>query len=322
MNPADPLVHLREGRMLYMEGAKNETDERAFDAAYSKALTELQEAYKLQKEAGVYKTDPVIERPEVVLLQLHTVANKLERARDEIAKIAADEKKLQDSDPKEAGRIFTQISTWYLRQGEFEDARKYASKATALDRDSPALKALSAMLGYYANDPKAEEDFAKMYAESPGDFFSSNYLALILGESKDEAKRNRAVQLAEMNARLNSKSPEALATLGWCYYNVGRFQEALKVMEVFTQGAQISPDTAFYFAKVLFAANRFATRDVFNLLDSAINAKGPFKHRHDAEQWMKGLRGESTTPADGNPAGTPPAAVEKKPEEPKKVVAP
>jgi hypothetical protein len=318
----DPLVHLREGRILYLEAVKPDQDEKAFDAAYNNALAEFQEAYRLQKaakEQGLYKHDPVVERPELVMLQLHTAANKFERAREELKKLAADEKNIESNDPKEAGRVFTQVSIWHLRQGEFEQAQKYATKATALDKESPALKALSAMLGYYANDPKAEEDFAKMNADAPGDFFSSNYLALILAESPDEAKRGRAVQLAEMNARLYPQSAEALSTLGWCYYNVGRYQEALKVMGVFTQGAQISPDTAYYFAKVLLAANKFATRDVFNLLESAIAAKGPFKHRREAENWMRGLRGEApldprpatsavSTPAVGLPTNTPSAA--------------
>jgi tetratricopeptide (TPR) repeat protein len=287
-------------------------DEGKFDAVYNRAPAEFQEAYRLQKEAkdkGQYKNDAIVERPELIMLQLHTAANKLGRAREELKRIQADEQNIQSSDPKEAGRIFTQVSIWHLRQGEFEQARTYATKATTLDKESPALKALSAMLGYYSNDPQAEIDFTKMHADSPGDFFSSNYLALILAESSDETKRGRAVQLAEMNARLNPQSAEALSTLGWCYYNVGRFQEALKVMGVFTQGAQISPDTAYYFAKVLLAANKFATRDVFNLLESAIQAKGPFKHRREAENWMRGLRGDA--PLEPKPStsviSTPPA---------------
>jgi tetratricopeptide (TPR) repeat protein len=314
MNDQDPLVHLRKGRILYLEGVKPDEDDKKFDAPYNNALTELQEAYRLQKEAkekGLYKNDPVIERPELVLLQLHTAANKFDRAREELKKLDADEKNIETNDPKEAGRIFTQVSIWHLRQGEFDEARTYATKATALDKESPALKALSAMLGYYSNDPKAEEDFAKMHVDAPSDFFSSNYLALILSESPDQSKRGRAVQLAEMNARLYPQSAEALSTLGWCYYNVGRYQEALKVMGVFTQGAQISPDTAYYFAKVLMSANNGATRDIINLLDSAIAAKGPFKHRRAAEQWRGALRGDVpfdpkpttsalSTPAAGN----------------------
>lgn len=307
MNPEDPLVHLRLGRILYLEGVKPDGDDKAFETHYKNALAEFQEAYRLQKEKGIYKNDPIIERPEVVMLQLHTAANKLDRSRDEIKKIDAEEQNIRTQDSKEAGRIFTQISIWHLRQGEFDEARKYADKATSLDKESTALKALTAMLGYYANDPQAEADFAKMHADSPGDFFASNYLALIQSNSGDEAKKNRAVQLAEMNARLYPQSAEALSTLGWCYFNVGRYQEALKVMGAFTSGAQISPDTAYYFAKVLMATQRFATRDVFNLLESAIAAKGPFKHRREAENWLKTLQGGdlgggTTPPATATPA--------------------
>lgn len=295
MNPEDPLVHFRKGRLYYLQGVAS-NDDKTFENSYTEAKKEFKDAYTMQKKAGVYKNDPAMERPEVMLLQLHTLANKLERSRDEIKLIEGDEAAIKSDDAKEASRIFTQISTWYLRQGEFEEARKYATKATELDKESDALKALSAMLGYYSNDPKAEDDFSKMHSNTPGDFFASNYLALILSESQDEAKKNRAVQLAELNARLYQQSAEALSTLGWCYFNAGRFQDALKVMGVFTQGAQISPDTAYYFAKVLFSVNRKATDDVFNLLNSAISAKGPFKHRREAETWMGHLTGTDLTP--------------------------
>jgi hypothetical protein len=104
--------------------------------------------------------------------------------------------------------------------------------------------------------------------------------------------------------------------LGWCYFNVGRYQEALKVMGAFTQGAQISPDTAYYFAKVLLATQGFASRDVFNLLESAVAAKGPFKHRREAEMWLKNLRGDS---GDAKPAApvVPAAATTKEDKEEK-----
>ena len=311
MNTDDPLVHLRKGRVFYLQGVAS-NDDKTFSSLYNDAKNEFKDAYTMQKKAGVYKNDPVIERPEVMLLQLHTLANKLNLARDEIKLLEAEESQIKDADPKEASRIFTQISTWFLRQGEPDEAQKYAKKATELDKESDALKALTAMLGYYSNDPKAEDDFAKMHANSPGDFFASNYLALILCESSDDVKKGRAVQLAELNARLYPQSAEAMSTLGWCYFKVGRYQEALKVMGVFTQGAQISPDTAYYFAKVLFAINRRATDDVFNLLNSAIAAKGPFKHRREAELWMKGLSGDDsgvTPPAPGPgpaPAPVPP----------------
>lgn len=295
MNPEDPLVHFRKGRLYYLQGVAS-NDDKSFETSYAEAKKEFKDAYMMQKKAGLYKNDPAMERPEVMLLQLHTLANKLDRARDEIKLIEGEEAAIKSDDSKEASRIFTQISTWYLRQGEFEEAQKYAKKATELDKDSDALKALSAMLGYYSNDPKAEDDFSKMHANSPGDFFASNYLALILSESTEEAKRNRAVQLAELNARLYQQSAEALSTLGWCYFNAGRYQDALRVMGVFTQGAQISPDTAYYFAKVLFSINKRATDDVFNLLNSAIAAKGPFKHRGEAETWMAALTGTPVTP--------------------------
>jgi tetratricopeptide (TPR) repeat protein len=306
MNPEDPLVHFRKGRLYYLQGVAS-NDDKSFETSYAEAKKEFKDAYMMQKKAGLYKNDPAMERPEVMLLQLHTLANKLDRARDEIKLIEGEEAAIKSDDSKEASRIFTQISTWYLRQGEFEEAQKYAKKATELDKDSDALKALSAMLGYYSNDPKAEDDFSKMHANSPGDFFASNYLALILSESTEEAKRNRAVQLAELNARLYQQSAEALSTLGWCYFNAGRYQDALRVMGVFTQGAQISPDTAYYFAKVLFSINKRATDDVFNLLNSAIAAKGPFKHRGEAETWMAALTGTPVTPKkpDASPIAPP-----------------
>src|SRR5690349_23788533 len=60
-----------------------------------------------------------------------------------------------------------------------------------------------------------------------------------------------------------------------------RFPDALRAMQRYPQGAKMSPDTSYFYSKILFAANRRATDDVFNLLNSAISAKGPFKNRSE-----------------------------------------
>ena len=46
------------------------------------------------------------------------------------------------------------------------------------------------------------------------------------GPSQDKDKKNRAVQLAEINARQYPRSAAALSTLGWVYYRMGRAADA------------------------------------------------------------------------------------------------
>ncbi len=65
----------------------------------------------------------------------------------------------------------------------------------------------------------AEQVLQALTQESPGDAAVRNQLAMALAEQADDAKRRRAIELAELSVRQDPKSADALVTLGIVYYS-------------------------------------------------------------------------------------------------------
>ncbi|MGC3968272.1 MAG: hypothetical protein QM775_13145 [Pirellulales bacterium] len=164
---------------------------------------------------------------------------------------------------------------------------------------------MTAVLYYFANQyDAAEREFTLMHQESPQDMFAANYLALTLVElakksdgTKDLTKLNKAVQVAELNARLNQKSPVALATLAWVYFNADQLSQAAQIFAAFEQqpNMEISPDTAYYMARVYAALPPGQFPQAFNrareLMSGVVKTTGGFKNRKDAEKYHEAWGG-------------------------------
>jgi tetratricopeptide (TPR) repeat protein len=293
LDPNDPVATYRKARLEFMKDPTKNTET---------ARKLFEDAYKFAEDARGNKPElPSVPPAELALLELQTQTNNLDAARAEIEKIDTKFKAGEFKNPKEGSRVNSTVSQWYLGQGKFADAQKYAQAAAALDADSPAIKQLTAVLEYFANDLEAaEKSFTKLNQEAPDDMFAANYLALVLVENpkKDEAKIAKAVRIAELSARLNPKSPVALGTLGWCYYKAGRLGEAAQIFAALEQekNLQISADMAYYMAEVYGAlpVSQFPNgigraRD---LLEKVVSTKGPFKHRDDAIAQYLAFKGD------------------------------
>jgi len=276
--PDDPVATYRKARLEFMKDPKKnvETARKLFEDAYGFA----------EKARGDKPELPSVPPSELALLELQTQTNNLDGAKAEVGRIDAKIKTV--TNPKEGSRINSTVSQWYLGQGKFTEAQKYAQAASLLDADSPAIKQLTAVLQYFANDDAAEVSFTKLNQDAPDDMFAANYLALVLIEKLDETKKAKAVRLAELSARLNPKSPVALGTLGWCYFKTNRLGEAAQIFAALEQekNLQISADMAYYMAKVFGAlpTNQFPNGIARGreLLEKVVATKGAFKHRDDA----------------------------------------
>lgn len=296
LDPADPSALFRKGRLIFMkdpkDAAKINEARKLFEDAYQAAVAARTKDEEL----------PAVPPAELALLELYTANGEVEKARSEIALLDRKTTEWQ-ADPREGSRVYSTISQWYLGQGEFKQAETYAAKATELDKDSQALKQLTAVLHYFAGDLQAEAEFSRMNQEQPDDFFAANFLALTLADAKtadgnaDDVKRGKAVRIAEINARLNPRSPVALATLGWVYLNVGRVNEAAQIFGTLEQqqNLQISPDTAYFMAKTFAALPSAQFPNALgrskSLLELAVNAGGAFRYRPEAERWLTALGG-------------------------------
>jgi Flp pilus assembly protein TadD len=108
-----------------------------------------------------------------------------------------------------------------------EQAAQYAAKAATAGADVRATALFRGMAAHQLGQfVEAEKHFARLYADAPGDLRASDRLAHALAEQSAPAKRARSVQLTEINARLNPRNPEVLATLGRVYFQSERLEEA------------------------------------------------------------------------------------------------
>jgi tetratricopeptide (TPR) repeat protein len=137
---------------------------------------------------------------------------------------------------------------------QFDEAQKRAAKAYELDSNSLPAKLLLGNVALFKKDYReAEKYFEAVHLSTPESFEASNNLALALVEQKDEGKKRRALGFAQNNAQQYQKTQngtEALSTLGWVLYKMGKPEEAQRYLRSAINAGNFQPDTAYYFAVV------------------------------------------------------------------------
>ena len=257
LEPKNGTARQRLARALLMLGRDTE------------AFNELQQASK---------DDPKVDPPEVAMGRLWGLKGDAKRAEESF------EKAVQKY-PKDA-RVHRAFGGWLLDRGRVDAARVHIDAAMELEPRSRESLGLKGLLARYTKDyESAAKIFEELSREEPGNFFSSNHLALAYAELPD--KRQRAVQLAEVNVRQYPRMLEALATLGWAYFKSGRLDEADKALTASASGGQISSDTAYYLARVMKDKGRIGTAK--DLLTKALETDGPFVNRSRAKELLQEL---------------------------------
>ncbi len=179
-------------------------------------------------------------------------------------------------------------AAWLLEVDRPDEACDHVETAGRLGLESRELTLLLGQLCRARRDyEQAEQYFLQLHQESPADFQAGNLLALALVEQDDPSKRERARQLAEVNARQYPQSADALATLGWIHYRQGRKDEAFRALTAAASAGGASSQTAYFLAYLL--ADRGQIEDAERLLRTAIDAPGVFVDRVAAKQWLDDL---------------------------------
>jgi len=182
-----------------------------------KCLEKMKAAYDLDSRKDAEKR--TVPTPELVLGQLY--ADYPDPTNAKIWMMAALEKTASARVAEQVNALVT-VAQWALNYvGNLDDAKKYASKAVQLDPKSLPAKIVRGVVYLFQQDYKdAEADFAAALDLSPSNFAASNNLALALCEQKDDLKKNRALEYAQINAQRYPKMAEAASTLagssiGW-----------------------------------------------------------------------------------------------------------
>jgi len=158
------------------------------------------------------------------------------------------------------------ISLWQslgdvLRQnGDLAEARDAYTKSIAL---LPAPDIRPAWQLYYAraivehradNWPAAEADFRQALALNPNQPDALNYLGYSLVERGE--KLDEALGMIETAAKAKPDSGAIADSLGWVYYQLGRFEEAEAAMEIAVQLLPVDPILSDHFGDVLWMVDR------------------------------------------------------------------
>ena len=136
-------------------------------------------------------------------------------------------------------------------QAQREDA---ARKAIALDTTDAVAHAELATAYMDAGDAgRAESEFDKALALNPG---SADLLATYAGWASNFGEPERGVEAGERAMRLNPAMPDwAVYNVGYAYFMVGRYVDALRMLDRFSKAAY-TPTTYVYRAAAAAGAGR------------------------------------------------------------------
>jgi tetratricopeptide (TPR) repeat protein len=266
LDPDNASAHQRMGIVLFQLGKEMES------------LAEFREARKLDEKAV---------QPELALARLYDDAKK----RDTAKKLIEQAIKASPSD----AAVQLAAAQWYLGQNDLETAKQGADTALKLDARSLEAKVVRGAIARVARDYKtAEKFFNDAHVQSPGNFPASNSLALVLIESEDKDARQRAMEMAEANVAMHREnSPQqvnALTTLAWVYYKLGRREDAEKILEQISRNNALTTDGAYYVAKLL--SDRGEKERARKILQEVLDNEPMFATRPDASDLLAKLKKE------------------------------
>jgi tetratricopeptide (TPR) repeat protein len=254
--------------------------------------------FQLHKPADALKelntavsVDSNVVNPYIFMAQLYEEAGQHDDAKKSIGFAV-------QGNPKDLN-VHLLASKWALATNEMKDAQTYIDAAMKIDSKSvDAMVAggtIARMRGDLAN---AEKLLQNAVMAAPANLDASNQLALVLVESKDDAKKKRAAEIAQVNMRATTQgdqfSPEAYTTAAWVLYQLGNLADAEKIMNRVLQTQRISQDGVYYLARIL--TDKKENDKAIAILEQAIANPSPFAQREKSAELLRQLKADK--PAD------------------------
>lgn len=259
VNPANASAIEALGRVLFEQGSA------------AQALERFREAARLNQN---------VLTPEAILAQLYERAGDRENAARYIREaLSANPRDLQ---------THLAAARWGLETLQLDFALEQVDAAIEIDAAATEARLLRGTIALFSKDyATAEKELEWVLLRSPSNFAASNNLAVALCEQDDADKRRRALEYAQANWRQHRNQAAAAATLGWTLYNLGRIDEAERVLQGAAGAGTISPDTAYYLARL--SVKRGRNTEARQLLAKALEARQPFLHREEANALLTQL---------------------------------
>lgn len=265
-DPETANAHHRLGRALFLSGQTKT------------GLEELVKAYEL---------DDSLPNPYVTAALLFAQMGEPDKAKKTF-ETAVDQN--QDD-----ARTLVSYAQWLIQSQNIDEAEKVLKKAQSLSPESLEILTLSGVATKMAGKRQpAEESFKAALAQSPSSRSVLNQLALLLAEQapSDENKGRRALEFAQMNARLYPDNSESNITLAYVLYLMRKTQsdtqQANQALQKGLRLGNLNADSRFLVAQLL--ANQNRNTDAKRLLQEALDSKsGIFVHRKEAQKLYDSL---------------------------------
>lgn len=188
-------------------------------------------------------------------------------------------------------KVAQAYAEWLIQEDELDEAQNVAAKLRELTPDSVIALLLDGIVAQMqGNSDRAEQAMQRVLVLDPSNATATNILALLLIESDDPAKRERALSYAQTNAKLFDSSVQANITLGWVLYKLKRGAEATAALQKGAQAGQLQADSAYLVAKIM--SEQEGQRDkAAQALEQVLSQKsGLFLFRREAQKLLDELK--------------------------------
>jgi tetratricopeptide (TPR) repeat protein len=252
------------GQLNKTKRASVECDMGLGRAAFHLARVEEAEAHF---RAAALRSEEVI--PELVLARLASSQGDLPGAEKWFRQ------GLEGPPSERSENVRLEYLRWLLRQNRAVDAQRAAEAHTPTEKQVRSFQYMLALAHRMQGALIAAESvLMPLHRKEEANFQVSNQLALVLVESLDKKKRERAFALASRNAKALPDAREALSTYGWIVHRAGDSAQAEQVFNRILQGGEVSRDTAYYVSRVKAALGK--SREATAYLEAARTSSGEF----------------------------------------------
>jgi Tfp pilus assembly protein PilF len=179
---------------------------------------------------------------------------------------------------------------WLIKNGNIDKADSVLAEARKANPEVLNLLVLSGITARMKKQVKQAEDlFMEALRISPANTDTLNQLALLLIDQADPGKRQRALEFAGINSRLNNESADAQVTFAWVLFQLNRNAEAEQALRNGIQlGTNLSPDSRYLVAKMLTDRNPTAAKQL--LQEALQNDAGLiFVNRQEAKAMLDSM---------------------------------
>ncbi|MFN7291031.1 MAG: tetratricopeptide repeat protein [Pirellula sp.] len=167
---------------------------------------------------------------------------------------------------------------WLLMMDRSSDALTYLEKVPETVRTSRDMSFIRAVSHRCIEQyEEAESILVELLKSNPGDVEVSDQLILVLLNSTDSEKKNRAKAMAEENLTKFPNIENVIATAGWASLCFDEIQAADQRLSMLFSRGVLSPQSAYFVGKLLERLDR--KEEANSVFKSAIEKTGIFPER-------------------------------------------